>query len=281
MTGNDFEQELRGRFRAMRQDEARGAPPFRRPVAEPLHGRHAQVPAWRGVLAAAAAVAVLVTLTWVLRSARQQAESRRVVAEWRKLAASGLAMPTDFLLEPTSPSLLRASPAGMGSPVVPGCSLERDEALEPRSIRREAGLMIKQLAMCALLAAACSGVALAEPPPPDPVAQFLFPPELVMQHQRELGLTASQRSTITDAIGKTQSKVLELQWDMHDETQKLAELLGAPSVDEAAVLAQVDRVLNVERQVKREHLSMLMKIKNSLTREQQEKLKALRERPPH
>jgi len=137
--------------------------------------------------------------------------------------------------------------------------------------------MIKKLVMFALVWFAPGGAAFAQSPPPDPIGQLLFPPELVMQHQREIGITATQRSAITDVIGKTQAKMLEFQWEMQSESQNLTDLLGASPVDEAAALSQVDRVLNTERSVKRQQLSMLIRIKNSLTREQQSKLRALRD----
>jgi hypothetical protein len=44
-------------------------------------------------------------------------------------------------------------------------------------------------------------------------------------------------------------------------------------VEEAAVLAQVDRVLDLERSIKRLHLVMLVRIKNTLSPQQQEQLK--------
>ena len=117
-------------------------------------------------------------------------------------------------------------------------------------------------------------------PPGDPIGQQLFPPELVMQYQRAIGLTAAQRSGITDAIAGMQSKVLTVQWDMQTESQKLVELLGGTRVDEAAVLAQVDRVLALEREVKRRQIALLIKIKNTLSAEQQNKLRSLRSESP-
>jgi len=117
-------------------------------------------------------------------------------------------------------------------------------------------------------------------PPGDPIGQQLFPPELVMQYQRAIGLTAAQRSGITEAIAGMQSKVLTVQWDMQAESQKLVELLGGTRVDEAAVLAQVDRVLALEREVKRRQIALLIKITNTLSAEQQNKLRSLRSEPP-
>lgn len=107
-------------------------------------------------------------------------------------------------------------------------------------------------------------------------ARHLFPPELIMQHQQKIELRAEQRTTITQAIQQLQSKVLELQWQMQSEAQKLSELMQASSVKEAEALAQVDRVLGVEREVKRLHLGTLIRIKNTLTRDQQTTLAGLR-----
>jgi len=49
-------------------------------------------------------------------------------------------------------------------------------------------------------------------------------------------------------------------------------------VDETAVLAQVDKVLALERQVKRTQILLLVRIKNLLTEPQQAKLAELRAR---
>src|SRR5712692_1238189 len=116
------------------------------------------------------------------------------------------------------------------------------------------------------------------PPPPgeDAIAQNLFPPELVMQHSGEIGLDEKQRAAMKEAIQKAQAKFLDVQWDMQSESQKMVKLLQARPVDEAAVLAQADKVLSLEREVKRTQLSLLIRIKNLLTDAQQDKLLELR-----
>ncbi|MBI3982874.1 MAG: periplasmic heavy metal sensor [Gemmatimonadetes bacterium] len=120
-----------------------------------------------------------------------------------------------------------------------------------------------------------------KPPPPEPgFSEHLFPPELVMQHQARLGLTREQRDAITGAIKHLQNAVLDLQWRMQEETQRMSELVAGPAVDATAALAQVDRVLEVEREVKRTHLEALIKIKNVLSAEQQARLRELRGGPP-
>jgi Spy/CpxP family protein refolding chaperone len=134
------------------------------------------------------------------------------------------------------------------------------------------------LGLAALMPAAAGAQQTHTPPPGTrhlSVEDALFPAELVMQHQRELGLTAQQRTSITEAIKALQAGVVDHQWQLQDEQQKLHELLVGPAVAEAAVLAQVDRVLELERNVKRLHMVMLVRIKNTLTPEQQEKLKEL------
>ena len=106
--------------------------------------------------------------------------------------------------------------------------------------------------------------------------QHLFPPELVMQNQQKIGLRAEQRTTITEAIQQLQGKVVDLQWKMQEESQKLADVLAKSPVSESETLAQVDRVLAIERDVKRAHMTMLIRIRNALTAEQQAMLRSLR-----
>ncbi|MEO8138910.1 MAG: periplasmic heavy metal sensor [Gemmatimonadota bacterium] len=115
-------------------------------------------------------------------------------------------------------------------------------------------------------------------PGDDPLAKLLFPPELVLQHQGDIGLRPEQRTAITRAIGELQGKVLDIQWRMQEAATQLAALLGKSSVDQTAALAQVDQVLNLERDVKRAQLTLLILIKNTLTAEQQGKLDQYRRR---
>jgi len=130
------------------------------------------------------------------------------------------------------------------------------------------------------LALAATPLGAQERPPSDSSQDFgryLFPPELIMKYQQKIALRPEQRTAITEAIQELQSKVVELQWRMQDETQKLSELMQPQTVREADALAQVDRVLAVEREIKRTHLLALIRIKNTLTREQQQTLNSLRD----
>ncbi len=110
----------------------------------------------------------------------------------------------------------------------------------------------------------------------DPIAQQLFPPELVMKYGQEIGLDDAQRTAMKQAIQAAQTKFLDAQWDMQAASQKMVRLLQARPIDEAAVLAQADKVMGLEREVKRTQLSLLVRIKNLLTEAQQAKLTELR-----
>ena len=125
-----------------------------------------------------------------------------------------------------------------------------------------------------LLLGAASVVAAQEPEPE--FAKYLYPPELVMQHQQALRLTPEQRNSITQGIRDLQLKVVDLQWKMQDEAQKLTELVQGARVDEAQTLAQVDRVLGIEREIKRAHMVLLVRIKNLLDQRQQDTLAVMR-----
>jgi Spy/CpxP family protein refolding chaperone len=129
------------------------------------------------------------------------------------------------------------------------------------------------------LAAVLCAVALrAEPPAPDPIAQNLYPPELIMRYASDIGLAEAQRNGIRDAVQKAQTTFVDAQFRMQEESEKLVRLLQGRTVDETAALAQVDRVLALEREVKRAQISLLVRLKNLLTEPQQQKLAELRKK---
>ncbi len=120
----------------------------------------------------------------------------------------------------------------------------------------------------------------AQPPPGrDPVAENLFPPELVMAHQRAIGLDDAQKTYIRGELLKAQTRFTELQWQLQDAMEALELLLKQSPVEESQVLSQLEKVLNWEREIKRAQIGLLVRIKNKLTPEQQAKLRKLRAEP--
>jgi Spy/CpxP family protein refolding chaperone len=114
------------------------------------------------------------------------------------------------------------------------------------------------------------------PPAADPLGRFLFPPELVMGHQEAIGLTDKQRSAIQDAVKDAQSKVVDLQFKMSAEVEKLQRLIQAASPDEPKVLDEVNRVLTLERDMKVAQMTLMVRIKSQLTERQQGLLDQMR-----
>jgi len=109
----------------------------------------------------------------------------------------------------------------------------------------------------------------------DPFAGAFFPPEQVMQHQQELGLSAEQRTTIVNEVVKAQQRFVELQWQMQPASDSLRQLLTGSRIDEARLLQQLDQVLDLERQIKRTQIELQVRIVNTLTEAQQRQLRQL------
>jgi Spy/CpxP family protein refolding chaperone len=135
-------------------------------------------------------------------------------------------------------------------------------------------MAMKRLVLALVLSASATAAA-EEPPPPG-----LYSPGVIMNHQQELALTDGQRAAIVKEVQATQSRVLEIQWQMSGAMEALAQQLKAPRVDEAKALAGADKVLGFEREVKRTQLLLLIRLKNILTEPQQTRAKDLQGRSP-
>ncbi len=135
-----------------------------------------------------------------------------------------------------------------------------------RSIRVATGLAML------LLAAAAPG----QGPPEDPLARLLFPPDEVLRRGREIELSAEQRQTLRREVQEAQARAVGHQMDLQAESEDLFSLLEAPIVEEAVVLARLDRMLALEREIKRTHLTLMVRVRNLLSAAQVAKLRALR-----
>jgi Spy/CpxP family protein refolding chaperone len=113
-------------------------------------------------------------------------------------------------------------------------------------------------------------------PDNDPMGRYLIPPELVMSQSEQIGLTEKQRATIKAEVQKMQAKFLDAQWDLQEQTSKMTQLLQQTPIDEAKVLELADKIMSYERDIKRVHLALLVRIKNALTAEQIARLDAAR-----
>jgi len=120
------------------------------------------------------------------------------------------------------------------------------------------------------------------PPPPDPLGDSIFPPDMIMQHQRELSLTDDQKTFMRAEIQRTTTRFNELQWQLQDQMEALHETVKSNSINEQLALTQLDKVLESEREIKRLHMELAIRLKNKLTADQQMKLQTIRQndRPP-
>jgi len=114
------------------------------------------------------------------------------------------------------------------------------------------------------------------PPNPDPLAHLMFPPDMIMGHARQLNLTDEQKAYMRVEIQKTTTMFQELQWKLQDQAELLHETMKSSSVNEQQALAQLDKVLEIEREIKRLHIGLAVRLKNRLTPEQQEQLNKMR-----
>jgi Spy/CpxP family protein refolding chaperone len=109
----------------------------------------------------------------------------------------------------------------------------------------------------------------------DPLAGTFFPPEIVLMAGDQIGLTKEQREAFRAHVEKIQPRSDELAQRLTRETAALSTLARQERVDEVALTAQLDKVLDAERDLKHLHIGLLAWIKNFLTPEQQAKLKEI------
>ena len=114
------------------------------------------------------------------------------------------------------------------------------------------------------------------PGPPDPLDHLMFPPDMIMGHARQLNLTEEQKAYMRAEIQKTTTTFQELQWKLQDQSEQLQETMKSSSVNEQQALAQLDKVLEIEREIKRLHIGLAVRLKNRLTLEQQDQLNKMR-----
>ena len=105
-------------------------------------------------------------------------------------------------------------------------------------------------------------------PPGDPIGENFIPPDMLIHNREALGLNDEQMEFLQGQFEKTRAHFTELQQKLGKEMDALTALLKSDRPDESKVLAQLDKVLDVEREMKRTHLSLMVGIKNKLTPEQ-------------
>ena len=75
---------------------------------------------------------------------------------------------------------------------------------------------------------------------------------------------------------KSMARFTDLQWQQSAEAEAMGTLLKQEPTDEGKAVAQLDKLLNIENEIKRLHMSVMIKVKNLLKADQQAKLRELR-----
>lgn len=110
----------------------------------------------------------------------------------------------------------------------------------------------------------------------DDVRAQVYSPEFVLENRREIGLSDQQRREIVAELQRLQGGLVNMQMDMQDARDDLIAALRARPAEEADVLAALDRVLDIERGVKRAQIRALVRLRDMLTPAQRARLDALR-----
>ena len=115
----------------------------------------------------------------------------------------------------------------------------------------------------------------AQEAPKDVFKGKLFAPNIILEHQDQLGLSKEQFTAIRAAVVEVQGAVAEHEWDLREAyMQVLADLDESP-VNEDKVLANVQAALLAENEVKKLQVAMLIRLRNLLTDNQVQYLQSV------
>ena len=128
------------------------------------------------------------------------------------------------------------------------------------------------------LALFCTGAALAADPKEDVFKGKLFAPNIILENQAELDLSKDQFTAIKKAVVEVQSNVAEHEWDVREAYLDMMQALDEVPIDEGRVLQLVGVALLAENEVKKEQMTMLIRLKNLLTAQQIAYLESVREK---
>jgi Spy/CpxP family protein refolding chaperone len=103
-----------------------------------------------------------------------------------------------------------------------------------------------------------------------------FTPEMVMQNQLTLNLSDEQKASIKKIMKESVVAFTDLQWQQSVKQEAMILLLKQEKIDEAKAISQLEKLLVIENEIKKLHLSSLIKVKNLLSADQQATLASLR-----
>ena len=110
----------------------------------------------------------------------------------------------------------------------------------------------------------------------DPVVRLVCNPKVA----EKIGLSEEQRGKIREINKANRGNSKELRKALRDAMEKQAELLKADKIDEAAVMAEIDKAFDARKEMAKRQTRRIIAIKAVLTSEQVSKaLEILKDRP--
>jgi Spy/CpxP family protein refolding chaperone len=118
----------------------------------------------------------------------------------------------------------------------------------------------------------------AQTPPNDPVGSRLFPPDFIMANAQAISLSEAQQQKLRAAVEQVQARFSELAPRVGKEAEALGQLIDQAGADRPAVLAQFEKLQEIERELKRTQLALMLDLRGMLNEGQRATLTKLKER---
>lgn len=139
---------------------------------------------------------------------------------------------------------------------------------------------MKTSILTCLLALVVTSPAMAQMFRTGPIERFGLEPFLARYYADKLDLTREQRAFVDEQIRETKQRYASLNAELQRETARMSVLIEKPGVAEQEVLGQLDRVLDLERQIKRVNVTCSFRVRQRLTAAQVALLRNVEVPPP-
>lgn len=103
----------------------------------------------------------------------------------------------------------------------------------------------------------------------------LFPADLIMKNRDKISLSDQQADKIKAIHSKNAGEFSTLRWDLDAENEKLKKMLQEPKINADAAQKQMDKILNLENQLKKRQFSNLLAIRGELNEKQATELASI------
>ncbi|MFT5465285.1 MAG: Spy/CpxP family protein refolding chaperone [Verrucomicrobiales bacterium] len=113
----------------------------------------------------------------------------------------------------------------------------------------------------------------------DPFRDAFFPPDLVIHHAEELGISDADRQRFQDELQSRKEEFEKVGQAHRAASEAMAKTLEAHPVDATVVMEKLDALLSAENEMKRLHVSAMLAVRNQLTPDQIAKIDELKKRP--